>query len=387
MPQNRLDKAIKTLTLNAEIKAINTGIKVCEKTNKRKLWSDTPTSGYVTDPCESMLRTEWKLSNHWIPHRVSQHRWLVIHHMEKEFDALDSWSDDESDSSDDEDTENVSPGNECQKKNKFGPIPRFSRVHEVTVCEVTNVFHCTTCCHQERMGMPCRHIASVCRSNESILGNDCKGFPLTSIRIFWWNQYYLYGLSIKKDHQKSKEAMIALAANDTSGLPCPGRLDCPPSFSCPEHVFNSFERPATDRLLNYTSYDAMGALQLMHDRNNALRLRETVPAGLSQISHIPDEDIYTTGGDDWDHPMEEFSDMDDDYRDSRKVLSRHYNELSEAFNNSKEKESLETEFKILMNQFIVRARGTAAVSSSAVGQRVSMLPASSRKRQTHGTNY
>jgi hypothetical protein len=84
--------------------------------------------------------------------------------------------------------------------------------------------------------------------------------------------------------------------------------------------------------------------------------------------------------------MEEFSDTDD-YGDSRKVLSRHYNELSEAFNNSKEKETLESEFKIVMNQFTVRARGSAALSSSLVGQRVSMLPASSRKRKTHGVKY
>jgi hypothetical protein len=54
-----------------------------------------------------------------------------------------------------------------------------------------------------------------------------------------------------------------------------------------------------------------------------------------------------------------------DYRDSRNVLSRHYNELSEAFNNSKEKESLEVKFKKIMNDFIVRARGTAAIPSSS----------------------
>jgi hypothetical protein len=115
------------------------------------------------------------------------------------------------------------------------------------------------------MGMPCRHIASVCRGNESILRKDSKGFLFTFIHVFWWNQYYLYGMSTKNDHQKSKEVMIALAANDTRGLPCPGRLDCPSSFSCPDHVFDSFCKPVIDQLLNYPSYDAIRAVQLMQD--------------------------------------------------------------------------------------------------------------------------
>jgi hypothetical protein len=70
MPQNQLDRAIKTLNLNADIKALDTSI---EKTNKPKLWSDTPTYGHVTDPCESMLRTKWNFASHWIPHHMSKY--------------------------------------------------------------------------------------------------------------------------------------------------------------------------------------------------------------------------------------------------------------------------------------------------------------------------
>jgi tryptophan synthase beta subunit len=84
--------------------------------------------------------------------------------------------------------------------------------------------------------------------------------------------------------------------------------------------------------------------------------------------------------------MEEVSDTED-YRDSRRVLSRHYNELSEAFNNSDEKDTLEEEFKEIMNQYIGRARGTALIPSSLKGHRISMTPASSRKRKTHGTQH
>jgi len=234
--------------------------------------------------------------------------------------------------------------------------------------------------------MPCRHIAAVCRGNSSILGEDPKGFPLSSIRIFWWNQYYLYGLSKKKDHQKSRDALIALAENDTEGLPCPGRLDDPRIYVCPEYLYEAFYMPATDRLLNYTSFDAIGAMELMKDRNNPRQLVESVPAGLSQMSSLPVQDDLDSQDDNWNHAMEELSDTED-YGHSRKVLSRHYNELSEAFNNSKEKESLEVEFKQVMNDFIMKARGTAAIPLSSQGTRVSMLPPSSRRRKTHGTNY
>jgi hypothetical protein len=83
--------------------------------------------------------------------------------------------------------------------------------------------------------------------------------------------------------------------------------------------------------------------------------------------------------------MEEFSDTED-YGHSRKVLSQHYNKLSEAFNNSKEKESLETEFMKILNDFIVKAHGSADVASTSIGHRVSMLPASSKRLKTHGTS-
>jgi hypothetical protein len=46
--------------------------------------------------------------------------------------------------------------------------------------------------------------------------------------------------------------------------------------------------------------------------------------------------------------------------------------LSEAFNNSKEKESSEAKFKKIMNDFTVRARGTAAIPSSSQGNCISM---------------
>ena len=134
---------------------------LCHKTNTRKLWSNTPTSGHVTDVCESMLQTEWKSAKDWIAHRDSQHRWFVIHHLENDRSNVTGWSDDESDSEIDEMDHTIAYNRDGTQKS-FGPIPRFSRVYQVKVSFFTMVFGCS-CKHQERMGMPCRHIAAVCR--------------------------------------------------------------------------------------------------------------------------------------------------------------------------------------------------------------------------------
>jgi hypothetical protein len=125
-------------------------------------------------------------------------------------------------------------------------------------------------------------------------------------------------MSNKKDNQKSKEALIALASNETPGLlvPCPGRLDTPTIFPGSEQVFEAYFKPATDCLLNYNSNDVIGAVQLMQDRNNPTRLPDNVPAGLSQLTFLPDQDDDESNTNVWSHLMEELSDMED-YQDSR----------------------------------------------------------------------
>jgi hypothetical protein len=75
-------------------------------------------------------------------------------------------------------------------------------------------------------------------------------------------------MSEKEDHQKIRGALLALAENDTQGLPCPTNLDKPIVFLCPESVIALFHLPATDRLLNYDSTTATHAAQSMRDRNN-----------------------------------------------------------------------------------------------------------------------
>ena len=149
---------------------------------------------------------------------------------------------------------------------------------------------------------------------------------------------------------------------------------------------DAFYQPPTARLLNYDCSTAMSAVQLMKDRNNPNQIPEAVPAGLSQISHLRSQSDCDSFCEDWNYGVEELTD-NEDYGDSRKVLSRHYNEVTEAINNSLEKEELEKEMKDFFNKITVRARGVPVVHSSSKGGRVSMLPTSSKRRKTHGTKH
>ena len=109
----------------------------------------------------------------------------------------------------------------------------------------------------------------------------------------------------------------------------------------------------------------------------------SIPMNCLTIGNISQQ-LYPP--DDWLNSIEELSD-NEDYRDSRRVLSRHYNELSEAFNNSKEKESLEVEFKEIVNDFIVKACGRVAKPSTSKANCIPMLPASSKHQKIHGTQH
>jgi hypothetical protein len=196
-------------------------------------------------------------------------------------------------------------------------------------------------------------------------------------------------MSEKEDHQKIRGALLALADNDTQGLPCPTNLDRPSVFPCPESVIALFHLPATDRLLNYDGSIATHAAQSMRDKNNPHRLMQQVPAGLSQLSHLPSQE----SGDDpeWHYGIEEVSDTED-YGHSRKVLSRHYDDVTEAIHNSNAKEEFEQEVKEFMNEITVRPRAQAIILSSSKdpsskGLRLSMIPASSKRRKTHGTRH
>ena len=106
------------------------------------------------------------------------------------------------------------------EKHVYGPIPRYNRVHQVLIEAKTRCFTCS-CCMQECMGFPCCHIASVCSLPDSagnIIYKEMNGFPVDSISVFWWKDYYNYGMSSNPEHQTLRNNFKKLLKNDTPGL-------------------------------------------------------------------------------------------------------------------------------------------------------------------------
>jgi hypothetical protein len=51
------------------------------------------------------------------------------------------------------------------------------------------------------------------------------------------------------------------------------------------------------------------------------------------------------------------------------------------------KEELEAKSRVLLQDLTIQACGTAFVAPSSKGMHLSMLPASSKRRKTHGTQH
>jgi hypothetical protein len=74
------------------------------------------------------------------------------------------------------------------------------------------------------------------------------------------------------------------------------------------------------------------------------------------------------------------------------AAASHYNDVTEAIHNLNTKEAFENELKEILNTMTVRARAHDIIPSSSKdpsskGKRLSLIPASSKRRKTHGTKH
>jgi phenylpropionate dioxygenase-like ring-hydroxylating dioxygenase large terminal subunit len=101
---------------------------------------------------------------------------------------------------------------------------------------------------------------------------------------------------------------------------------------------------------------------MIMDQNNPNVIQEAVPVGLSQLSHLPNQEETGSSRVDWDgnwkYPIEELSD-EEDCDHTRKSLSWEWNESTEAIHNSRMKQSLEDKFRTFLCDITAEARGTA----------------------------
>ena len=143
--------------------------------------------------------------------------------------------------------------------------------------------------------------------------------------------------------------------------------------------------PAECRVLNYKDDLSASALRQLQDRSNHAVLGESsiVPAGLSQTSYF-DEDGHS-GLADFITNTDEF-DQDDKYHSSA-LLKNAFYDAAEAINNSDSKEKLERELMKVLNKFSTVARGDCEANKKKGGRRMSMFPANSKRKKTHGTKH
>jgi hypothetical protein len=410
-PQNSMDKAITVLMDNADIKIKDTMIEMWSKTNSTKLWSDTPTANFVTNLCESMLITVWRKAKDWIPHRAAHYQWLVAHIKETECadekDHLWEW--------DDEDDEEKTIENKLKSQyetvaaaKKWGIIPKFQRVYEVTVDLQHGCFKCK-CGSQERMGFPCCHIACVVQGTPELSVLHKKGFPVTAIRVFWRLEYYLYGMSTKTEYRAVREALQKLADSDTMGLKCPP-LEPKEYDKMPDDVLLVASAPANARVLNYTSSQVVTAISLSGDQNNPTILPYGDHPGYSQTSHFGEgnhfEFAQDDGGDEsyqsednsshdiFEKQKNHFdvmiqSDVAEVQPQVRDVLMKEFEDMVQAIQNSDSKEDLQKQVREMFQEITAKAVGSChlPMNDTSKGKRQSMKGPSNKKKKTHGTKH
>lgn len=384
MPQNTLENSVSTLSFNAELKFLNTKIRVSHKSTSTKLWASSPTSGFVTDLCESMLLTEWSSAKEYHLFRSGSSNWLVVHKKNAEcvLPGEDLFEEDDEAAAEVEDPDVSS----------LGLIPKFQRVYEIKASD--GFFHCT-CCHSERLGMPCRHIGSLIQQTPALSTLHKNGFPLDSVSVVWRQDYYAYGM--KRGDPSCIPLQVTfrqLYQHDTKGLCVPDGfiLDLSDTFTPPQWVCNLRSDPVEARVLNYDTNHVLHALTRWKMRSHTLQTAP--PAGFSQASLLGNdtEDPFGESFNIDQHFDETVSEqVDVDIPDSTIHTSEKYKKLyydaTEAAFSCTNRDQQEEKLFSFLNSFIAECHGMTPLSQAPSGHRISMIPANSKRQKTHGTSH
>ena len=174
-----------------------------------------------------------------------------------------------------------------------------------------------------------------------------------------------------------------LAKNDTTGVVCPD-LPVQDEYIVPRNVIQLLHSPAECRVLNYKDELSALALRELQDCRNHVGMdgASSVPPGLSQTSYFGEED---EGLAEFITNTTEFDETDKFH--SSEILKSIFYDTTEAINNSNMKSELEKEFMIVFNKFAAKARGVCNSNMFWKGRRISMLPANSKRKKTHGTKH
>ena len=389
MPQNSVERAVETLSFNADLKTRDTMIRLSDKRVSKKLWSSSPTANNITDLGEGLVRFEWEKGAVWNAVRDIDVvlRWITYHQNEEE--AMNevigpSWEDELEEDEDEQGNAGSSADTTKLKLKRFGHLPKFNRVYVVTVDE--NGCLVCNCVKHTRMGFCCRHIGAVMRMEPLLKAAYPNGYPLSSLKVFWRQEHYVYGMSTDPTHNSIKASLSSLAKRDTTGVSCPTNLmgSCETTTEVPEHIMELLHAPAEFRVLNYSPTVCTAALRDLQDCRNPASFGHAanVPVGLSQTSHF--------GSNNEEDDMFSFlinNPENNAHGHTSERLKRTFYDATEAIYNSEKTEELEIKLYDFMNKIIVEARGSCSTNVEQKGKRLSMYTASSKRRKTHGTAH
>ena len=385
-PQHSLAQAAKILTQNATIREENTVIQVCSEVHNRKLWSQSPTASHLTVFGESLVSQEFRESSQWNHHRISTHEWLVSYNCD-EYNSRHMSGEDGIDF----------PLVYGPSNNKCGPIPRFKRIYKVSITsDDKRVMKCT-CATQERMGYPCRHIGCVLSKADTdgvVICPNFKGFPVSSVSVFWWSILYRYGTSNKEVHQPLRTKLLRLVHKDT-----PGYMISQDPSTLPGHIRewpgmkHLYAQHPQMRLLNYTTLQASEAWQLYINGADpqfldppGLSQRSFVSDGLVENTHSSEDESSYNGGHYDSTPLQH----DKDLQNVRAYLKNAFSEMCSAITDSADIKTFTEEAENIMNRIAQDARSRPWKEDPPIvfkGKRVSMFPATNRKRKHNASTF
>ena len=261
-PSQKLLRSAKALALQSDLKTMQIGHSATIASSKTMLWTDSKEHQHLVTKCVSLLMDVQERCLNYCACRIGPKSWEVIHksfvpHVPKPNNFAELVCEEE--------LHNLS-----QEASTNSPIPRFWRIHTVTL-DSDNCLKCS-CCVFETTGIPCAHQA--CVMNTSI--SDWKGFTCHDVSIEWWNLWYEHAY---KDSTIGQN-LLALASVPVSGpyFPINHMEESTTSFRASTQL-----PPAAERVVNHNTEKVCDALQQ----------QESAWEGLSQESHMPSDNDFS----------------------------------------------------------------------------------------------
>ena len=232
-PNQGMLKSCEALTIQASIKAQMLDQDAAQNYSKKKNWSETPTSNYLTMQAESILNTIYKKKKNYITKRLSLREFEVHYQPTKE------------------DNESEQPLEYLIHPNfdyfhAQSPVPFFKRIRYVNL-DFKNVGFCS-CKYFERCGIPCVHLFSVfCHLSPN--DKPFVGFSHHDVAIRWWSSYLYHGY-LPSSPDNLRNCFDKLSHNDILGPKFIHPLESQEEYVMPTKVVAPLYR-----ILNYSHED------------------------------------------------------------------------------------------------------------------------------------